>query len=168
MSKAIFLDRDGVLNVRPSGYVTSAEDFIPMFGIVPFLYAAIDAGWLLIVITNQQGVGKGLMTEGDLEHVHQTLRTAFAAKGISFSAIYTCTDLASMQSFRRKPNPGMLLEAATDFDIELASSWIVGDSVTDAQAGQAAGCYTILVGNHEAALADIVVPSTSNIPIEIL
>jgi D-glycero-D-manno-heptose 1,7-bisphosphate phosphatase len=158
MNRALFLDRDGILNERiVDGYVQSPQQLIPLFDLVPLLRHAQQLGWLLIIISNQQGVGKGLMSHDDLHRVNEAFEAAFAQHGVRFHHVEYCTDLASQPSRRRKPEPGMLLDAAILFDVDLQSSWFIGDSLSDAEAGRRAGCKTVLVGEYEASSADVVV-----------
>jgi D-glycero-D-manno-heptose 1,7-bisphosphate phosphatase len=169
MRQALFLDRDGVLNERiVDNYVLSVDQLVPLFELVPLLTKAQQHHWLLIIISNQQGVGKGLMTHQDLDHVNQALCAAFETKGIRFDHIECCTDLATEFSRRRKPQPGMLLDTAAALNVSLPSSWFIGDSLSDAHAGRAAGCRTILVGEFDDIHADIVVPDLGSVPTSIL
>ncbi len=168
MTPALFLDRDGILNVRiVDDYVRSPDQLVPVFDLVPLLALAKHRNWPLVIISNQQGVGKGLMTTMDLDLVNEALCAAFETKGIRFDRIECCTDLATDSSRRRKPQPGMLLDAAAALNISLPSSWFIGDSLSDAQAGRAAGCRTILVGEFDGIHADVVVPDLGCIPTSI-
>lgn len=169
MKPALFLDRDGVINERiVGGYVRTPEEFILLPDILPVLAHAHAAGALLILISNQQGVGKGIMGQGDLDrvtsHMQDLLRSAV---GVSLDAVYYCTDLDAVQSERRKPRPGMLLEAQRDLGINMAASWFIGDSLTDHQAGRAAGVRTILVGDFPPGAATMVVPDLASIPTDL-
>lgn len=159
---ALFLDRDGVINHRIiGGYITSPGAFELDEAILPLLRLAKDAGYLLIVITNQQGVGKGLMTLNDLDAVHARMNDLLRTHlGFAIEHIYACTSLASANDPRRKPSPGMLLEAISEHNIDPQRSWFVGDSRTDAQAGRAAGIKTLLIGPYAENEADIVVSAT--------
>lgn len=164
--RALFLDRDGVINHRIiGGYVTSPSVFVLDEHVLPLLRMAHHAGYVLVVITNQQGVGKGLMTLDDLHAVHQHMNSLIQRHlGFQIDHIYACTSLASDNDPRRKPSPGMLLDAISDLDIEPADSWFVGDSITDAQAGRAAGVHTVLIGQHPETAADIVVADVGSVP----
>jgi len=158
--RALFLDRDGVINHRiVGGYITAPSEFRLDEGILSALRYAKDAGYLLVVITNQQGVGKGLMTSEDLDavqaHMNQVLTSHI---GFGVDRVYSCMSLASMNDPRRKPSPGMLLEAIDDMGIDPSESWFVGDSITDAQAGRAAAVRTILIGDYPKDAAEVVVP----------
>lgn len=164
MKTALFLDRDGVINRRLVGaYVRTPEEFELLEDIVPLLARAREQGRLLVLISNQQGVGKGLMTHRDLERVNDYMQTLLTDRlGFGMDALYTCTSLAGANDPRRKPAPGMLLEAIREHDIAPDRSWFIGDSVTDAQAGAAAGVPTILVGDHPADAATVVVPDLAS------
>lgn len=157
-SRALFLDRDGVINQRLIGrYVTTPSEFHLQPGILDLLRAAKLAGDLLVLISNQQGVGKGLMTQQDLDGVHVYMNSLLRDQiGFGIDHIYTCTSLESAKDPRRKPSPGMLLEAINDLGIDASSSWFVGDSATDSEAGRAAGVRTILVGEHPSSAADVI------------
>jgi len=169
MKPALFLDRDGIINVRiVDGYVRTPDEFLLHHDVLPILRAAHDAGYLLVLITNQQGVGKGIMGQGELDIVHGHMQVQLAERlGYGLDAIYSCTDLAGSGSTRRKPQPGMLREAQHDLSIDLSASWFIGDSVTDHQAGKAAGTRTILVGDFATGSADIVVPALSEVPLDL-
>jgi histidinol-phosphate phosphatase family protein len=147
MRSALFLDRDGIINARiVDGYVTQPEEFILLDDIVPVIRTAREAGALIIVITNQQGVGKGLMTEQDLGIVHSYMQRLLGVHAAAVDAIYVCTSLAGAGDPRRKPSPGMLLEALEDHHLAPERCLFIGDSVTDHQAGESAGIPTLLVG----------------------
>jgi D-glycero-D-manno-heptose 1,7-bisphosphate phosphatase len=137
----VFLDRDGVLNPHiPGGYLLSAADLILLPGVASSVRRLNDAGLPVIVISNQQGVGKGQMTLADLAAIEERMAALLQAEaGARVDRSYYCTELASVQSQRRKPGPGMLWEAAQDFGLDIAQTVFAGDSPTDIQAGQAAG-----------------------------
>ena len=161
MTKALFLDRDGVINTRLVGrYVQTSDQFSLITDIVPLLTNARSKGYMLVLITNQQGVGKGLMSLEDLDVVHEHMQQCLHQAGAPrIDAIYVCTDLDGQQSTHRKPAPGMLLDAMRDHGIDSRSSWFVGDSITDAQAGRASGVKTALVGDFQIGDADVVASS---------
>ena len=149
MNKALFLDRDGIINERiPNDYVRTPSEFKLIPASLGFFAWAKKHGYLTVIVTNQQGIGKGLMTEHDLAEVHAYMCSLLAEHGYAPDAIEFCGDLANTNSPRRKPAPGMLLDAAQKLDIDLTSSWMIGDSISDAQAGKHAGAKTILVGNY--------------------
>jgi len=168
-AKALFLDRDGVINQRiVGGYVRTRSEFHIIGGVIPIMRMAHERGYLLIVISNQQGVGKGLMTLAELEDVHAYMQELLNRElGRGLDEIRVCTDLDSAKSPRRKPAPGMLLEAIAEYDIDPKCSWFLGDSITDAQAGMACGVNTALIGEFKSWEAQIVAPS-HNIALEAL
>jgi D-glycero-D-manno-heptose 1,7-bisphosphate phosphatase len=147
-NKAFFFDRDGIVNVRLVGdYVKNIDEFefIPEFFSIFKLIKSL--GYLVILITNQQGVGKGLMTNENLEEIHRYMQVKIKQEtGFSFDDIFVSTDLADSGSWRRKPNPGMILEAMDKNNIDTHNSWIIGDSPSDAIAGKSVGLSTIFVG----------------------
>ncbi|MDP4229199.1 MAG: HAD family hydrolase [Bacteroidota bacterium] len=162
-SKAIFFDRDGVINERIlGGYVRSWSEFRFMPDVGEFLKEAKDKGYIAIVITNQRGVGLGLMSEEDLNEIHRRMQEELLQTcGVTFDAIISCTDAAN-ESGRRKPSPAMLLEAQAKFGIEMASSWMIGDTASDIEAGIRAGTKTaFLLNEHDAPSenATICIPS---------
>ena len=100
-------------------------------------------GYLAIIVTNQRGVGKGVMSQADLDKIHEALQDKLRESvGDSFDDIYFCTDPDRENSERRKPSPAMLLEAAAKWDIDLGNSWMIGDSDSDIEAGKRAGTKT--------------------------
>jgi D-glycero-D-manno-heptose 1,7-bisphosphate phosphatase len=164
MNKALFLDRDGVINTRLVGqYVRTPDEFELIPDIVHILKLAKERGYQLVLITNQQGIGKGLMSTHDLTVVHDHMQQSLQSAGAPvIDAMYWCSDLDGSGSTHRKPAPGMLLDAMRDHNIEASASWFMGDSRSDAQAGYAAGVKTLLVGEFSAEDADIIVPTHSD------
>ncbi len=161
MSPCVFFDRDGIVNIRlPDAYVRIVDEFVFRDDFFPFYERVLELNVLRVVVSNQQGVGKGLMSHQDLDSVHHFMQQELLRRyHRAFDAIYTCTDLAAMNSPRRKPEPGMLLDAARDLNIDLTKSWMVGDSPSDVTAGKRAGCRTILVSTLSTCPdADIIVP----------
>jgi len=149
--RAVFLDRDGTL-VHPRRYPSSADDLRLYEGIGPELCAVQQRGFLLVVITNQAGIARGLFTEEDLEAMNDHLRAELARLSVRLDGIYHCPHhvdgvipALSISCDCRKPAPGMLLCAASDLDIDLTESWFVGDILDDIEAGRRAGCRTVLV-----------------------
>jgi D-glycero-D-manno-heptose 1,7-bisphosphate phosphatase len=148
MEKAVFFDRDGTVNIRIAGdYIKRKEEFkfIPDF--IPFFKFIKEKGFLAVLVTNQQGIGKGKMTIQELNEVHEFMQNEMIkACGFCFDDIDFCQDLASTNSFRRKPNPGMILEAEEKWNIDPKLSWMIGDKPQDVIAGKRAGTKTLLLG----------------------
>ena len=143
--RALFLDRDGVINVD-TGYLHRIEEceFIP--GVFDLARRAHALDYAIIVVTNQAGIARGLYSEQIFETFMQWMRAEFDAQGAPLTDVYHCPHhpevggaLLRMRCACRKPAPGMLLRAAQEWNIDLAASMLVGDSVTDIEAAQAAG-----------------------------
>jgi D-glycero-D-manno-heptose 1,7-bisphosphate phosphatase len=134
--KAIFLDRDGTL-IKDVGYCSQPEQVELIEGVRDLLSRLKNAGFRLIIVTNQSGIGRGYFTEEDFWAVQRELEKQLGPGVID--ATYFCADAPRQESIRRKPSPGMLLEAATDLSIDLGESYMVGDKVSDAEAGIRAG-----------------------------
>ncbi|MDY6914579.1 MAG: HAD family hydrolase [Planctomycetota bacterium] len=150
-NKAVFLDRDRTLMEDP-GYVSDPDSVKLLPGVELALKSLAQAGYKLIVVTNQSGIARGMLTEETLEKIHDELRRQLAERGAHLDAIYYCPHhpdgaLAGYaeDSELRKPKPGMLLKAAAELEIDLDNSWMVGDSGRDIEAGQRAGCRTVRV-----------------------
>lgn len=143
--KAVFLDRDGVINADRDDYVKNTDELV----VYPFAPQAIrrltDAGWTVIVVSNQQGVAKGIIAEADLVAIQREIEKRVEAAGGTIAGFYYCRHLASEECECRKPKPGLILQAAAEHGIDLAGSVLVGDSERDIIAGKSAGCRTVLV-----------------------
>jgi D-glycero-D-manno-heptose 1,7-bisphosphate phosphatase len=164
MKKAAFLDRDGVINQRaPEGeYTTTWEEMHILPGAAQAIGLLNRAGYLVVVVTNQRCVAKGLISSSQLENLHNRMCDELARGGGIIDAVYYCPHDFAPPCDCRKPKPGMLLQAAREHDIDLAASWMIGDSARDTGAGKAAGCRTIrLLDENEVpdANADVVAGS---------
>lgn len=153
--KALFLDRDGVINKRaqPGKYILSPQEFELLPGVLEALKLAKKRGCLVIVVTNQSCVGKGLISEEGLRELHEHLKKLLSENGKCLvDAAYHCPHLATENCACRKPGPKMFFDAAKQFGIDLSQSIFIGDSETDLQAGKAAGCPTFLIKEGESLL----------------
>jgi D-glycero-D-manno-heptose 1,7-bisphosphate phosphatase len=147
---AIFIDRDGVINcLRPGDYVLDWSQFVFVPGIRLVLKQLASLGLPMIVISNQAGVGKGLLDPAGLQEITANMNQALLGDGTSLSAAYYCIHRADENCTCRKPKPGLLQAAADDFNIDLSRSIFIGDSETDVQAAQAAGCAPVLFGSED-------------------
>lgn len=152
--RALFLDRDGVINVDHN-YVHRREDFEFIDGIFELVNAAKNAGYLIIVVTNQAGIGRGYYTEAAFQDLMDWVRERFEAQGGGVDAIYFCPfHIDGIGAYKRdsefrKPKPGMFLQAGREHDIDMARSIMIGDKPSDAQAGAAAGVGTLLFFGEE-------------------
>jgi D-glycero-D-manno-heptose 1,7-bisphosphate phosphatase len=151
MVRAVFLDRDGVINRKlPEGrYVTHWAEVKFLPGGADAVKRFREAGFLVIVVSNQRAVAKGLITEEGLESLQRRMWQELFCGENGFAAVYHCPHDADPPCGCRKPQPGMLLAAAQDRGIDLAASWMVGDSESDVEAGRRAGCRTIRIGSPE-------------------
>lgn len=158
---AVFLDRDGIINWRiVGGYVRTVDEFHFLPDIFPFLRGVRQLGLLAIVVTNQQGIAKGLMSHEQLTALHAYMqRELFRRLGFALDDIFVCTDSAESGSWRRKPEPGMLVEALHKWQLAPKACWMVGDTTVDVLAGRRAGVRTILVGAEATPEADFHVPT---------
>ena len=149
--KAVFLDRDGTI-ITNQGDLGDPNGVTIIPGVGDALNSLAIAGWLLVVVTNQAGVARGAFTEEDIQLVHDKIDSLVGP----IERYYYCCyhpegDLEEWRAVHpcRKPEPGMLVQAIEDFDIDCTASWMVGDTSRDIQAGQAAGCKTIWLTGPE-------------------
>jgi D-glycero-D-manno-heptose 1,7-bisphosphate phosphatase len=158
--RAVFLDRDGTLNVRPPehDYVTSPDDFAWIPGAVEGVATLARSGYVLTVVSNQRGVGRGLVSREVLGEIERRMQRDLAAEGCSIERFRYCFHTDEEGCDCRKPRPGMILGLSEELDLDLGSSWVIGDAPSDVAAGRAAGCLTALVGGGTAE-ADLVAPS---------
>jgi D-glycero-D-manno-heptose 1,7-bisphosphate phosphatase len=154
MKKAIFLDRDGVLNEVLSSrvkFVNHPNDLYLLEGAAEAVAALSKAGYDIFVVTNQGGVGLGFLKEKDLKKIHDHLIEVIKDKGGIIKAVSYCPHKPKEGCQCRKPNPGLLLDLAHRHDLDLANSVMVGDHERDIEAGKKAGCKTVFIGEEETA-----------------
>ena len=137
-SRAFFFDRDGVINAD-HGYVFRIGDFHFMEGIFPVLRHLSAKGYLLIVVTNQSGIGRGYYTENDFDTLTAWMNQQLVDEGVELAAVYHCPHSPDAGCGCRKPEPGMFLLAEKEHNLDLSLSWMMGDKVSDMQAAEAAG-----------------------------
>ncbi len=177
MKPAVFLDRDGVINVD-HGYVGAIDDFEFVEDVFEACRRLKEQGYMLVVITNQSGIARGRYSEEQFQELTQWMDWNFDDKGVLLDGIYYCphhpekgVGQYKIDCDCRKPKPGMLLEAQSDLGIDMANSVFVGDKADDMRAAMAAGIGTkILVETGKAVtdeareLADVVLPSLADVP----
>ena len=153
-NKAIFFDRDDTL-IEDPGYINNPDQVKLLEGVPEALSKLKAMGYKLVVVSNQSAVARGIVTEEVLGQIHKRLEQLLAEKDVSLDGIYYCpyhpdgvVPRYRRNSDHRKPNPGMLLDAAKDVDIDLTESWMVGNGPSDIEAGSRAGCRTILVDSR--------------------
>ena len=165
---AIFLDRDGTL-IPDRNYISDPDEVELLAGSAEAMRRFRDAGYLVVLASNQSGIARGLFDEEALDDVHARLQDLLADEGAALDGAYYCPYLdgpeATVKAYRRdselrKPKPGMLLQAARELNIDLKRSWMIGDSPTDALAGARSGCRTILLDNGHGNLDDLDVKVT--------
>ena len=147
----LFLDRDGVINERtPGDYIKTPAEWIPVQALAETMQQLSVFFGRIIVVTNQAGIGKGLMTETDLDVVHRKMNEIMDSAGVRLDAIYHCPHRSDAGCDCRKPATGMALRAKVDFpDIDFTNSWIAGDSISDIQLGFSLGMKTVLIHGKE-------------------
>ena len=169
MTKAVFLDRDGTINeiiyYPDLGIIDSpftAEQFKLLPGVGEAIKILNQNGFKVIIASNQPGIAKGHFSVDIFEEIKEKMRTELVKYGARLDAEYYCLHHpeAKKEEYKkncecRKPKPGLLLKAAKDLNINLAESWMVGDSLTDIEAGKRAGCKTILIGRMKCELCKL-------------
>jgi histidinol-phosphate phosphatase family protein len=156
-SKAVFLDRDGVLTRERSDYVKTPDELEVLPGIGPPLRNLRKMGFRLVVVTNQSVVGRGLATDAEMGRIHEKLQSELKRMGCSVDAIYYCPHLPGAGCSCRKPEPGLILRAAKDLGLDIASSWMIGDKEIDLEAANRAGCRGLRVETNQGDLQRAVV-----------
>jgi D-glycero-D-manno-heptose 1,7-bisphosphate phosphatase len=141
----VLLDRDGVINEDAPNYIRAPSDWRPLAGSLQAIARLSRAGRRVAVCSNQAGVGRGVLTMGDLEAVNDAMTNAVEQAGGKIDAVFCCTHAPDERCNCRKPAPGLLYQAMTVFGITAADTTFIGDSVRDAEAALAAGCAPILV-----------------------
>ena len=153
LSRAVFLDRDGVLTRERRDYVKTPEELETLPGIYEPLRRIGEKGFRLVLITNQSIVGRGLATHKDLASIHRKLRRDLKQHGCRLDAIYYCPHLPEDNCGCRKPEPGMILKASRELGIDPRQSWMIGDKEIDLEAARKAGCRGIKIPTNGDGLA---------------
>jgi len=138
MRRAVFFDRDGTL-IEEKDYLSRPEDVRVFPGVGPALKKLQDAGFALFIVSNQSGVGRGYFTMQDVSAVNARLLEIFAVDGVRFQKIYIAPEAPGVPSHGRKPSPQFLFDARDEFDLDLGSSFMVGDKLSDLECGWNAG-----------------------------
>ena len=157
--KAVFLDRDGTIN-KYVGFLKNTDQFELLPGVAEAIRRINNSGYLAIVITNQPVIARGEVTFEQLDEIHNKMETLLGREGAYLDGIYFCPHhpdkgfTGEIPELKincdcRKPKPGMILQAAKDFNIDLTSSWMVGDGKNDIECGRNAGCKTCLIGDGD-------------------
>lgn len=145
MLRAILLDRDGVINRERADYVKSWQEFEFLPGVLSALRRLAAHTLPILVITNQSGIGRGVIQQETVTTIHTQLCTAVTAAGGRIDAFFVCPHHPAAACSCRKPKPGLLFQAAQQFQFPLEQAVFIGDAMTDFEAARAAGCQSILV-----------------------
>ncbi len=155
MNKAIFLDRDGTINLEKN-YLYKIEDFEFLPGVIDALKLLQEAGYLLIIITNQSGIGRGYYTENDFHKLNRWMVATLKEQGVTITDVYYCPHLpdAKIQKYRkdckcRKPKLGMFMRAIADHDIDLSQSYAIGDKIRDCAICETTDCKGFLIDGDD-------------------
>lgn len=143
--KAIFLDRDGVLNKNRDDYVKTIHELEIYPHIGQNIKKINEKGFLVIVITNQSAIGRKITSKNEVEKIHLYLQDYLKKHNAKIDAFYYCPHTPSDNCNCRKPKPGLIIQAANDFGIDLKQSWMIGDHDRDVQSGLNAGCKSIKI-----------------------
>lgn len=144
MKKAVIFDRDGTLIIDKI-YLNDPEQIEYLPRVFEALQKLRDAGFEFAIATNQSGIARGIVTLENLNEIHRRMKAAFAEHGIEFKGYYYAPYSVESNHPLRKPNPGMLEQAARENGFDLTKSWMIGDRLSDVEAGHRAGCRTILL-----------------------
>jgi len=150
--RAIFLDRDGVINKK-----AKEHDYIKNWGEFEFLphianvISQLNKNFLVVVVSNQGGISQGLMTADDVNSIHSNMSSELKKSNATIDKIYICPHYVKEKCACRKPEPGLILQAQKELNIDLLNSYMIGDSLIDIEAGKKAGCKTILLTNTNVA-----------------
>ena len=145
MSKLVILDRDGVINHDSDAYVKSAAEWIPIPGSAEAIARLSKAGYQVAVATNQSGLGRGYFSQAVLDQMHHKMNALITAAGGTLDGIFFCPHVPDQNCDCRKPLPGLIHQIQASLDISARGAIMIGDSLRDLQAGQAAGCTPVLV-----------------------
>ena len=176
--KAIFLDRDGTIN-KYVGFLRNIEDFELLPEVVDAIKRINTSGYLAIVVTNQPVIARGEVTYDELQEIHNKMETLLGAEGAYLDGIYYCPhhphkgyegEIPELKfdCDCRKPKPGMLLKAASDYNIDLSQSWMIGDGENDLVAGKSAGCHTGYINREDKQVDSDIVGMSLNEIIELI
>lgn len=165
MARMVILDRDGVINQDADDYIKSADEWIPIPGSLEAISRLKKAGYLVTVASNQSGISRGLFGEDDLQKIHLKMEQQLAMRGAKFDGIFYCPHGPSDNCICRKPKPGLLLQIAKAFDINLSETQFVGDNISDIKAAEMANARSILVRTGKGEYVMEHHPEAINVPV---
>lgn len=147
LRKAIFLDRDGVINKERNDYVKNVEELV-ILDVANSIKKFRDAGFLIVVISNQSSINRGFTTHENVKQIHFVIQEHLKTKGTQIDAFYYCPHRPDENCDCRKPKPGLLNKATNDLGIDLKSSWMIGDRDSDMEAARLVGCKSIKITSN--------------------
>lgn len=156
LSRAVFLDRDGVLTRERPDYVKTPEELEMLPGIESPLQEIQKRGFRIVIVTNQSVVGRGLTTHDEMSRINEKLRLELARLGCLIDGIYCCPHRPDEGCNCRKPEPGLILKASSELGIDTTRSWMIGDKEIDLEAARRAGCWGIRVPTNGTGLKEAV------------
>jgi len=148
LNRAIFLDRDGVINLDRPDYVKSVSELKIIDGVFDAIKKLNDANFMVIIISNQSAINRGKTTRKNVEEINELILRKCKENSCKIDAIYFCPHRPDENCDCRKPKPGLILKAISEHKIDLNSSWLIGDKETDILAGRATGCKTIRIATN--------------------
>ena len=165
MSRMIILDRDGVINQDSDNYIKTPDEWIPIAGSLEAIKRLKTAGYLVTVATNQSGIARGLFSEDDLTAIHHKMQQMLSARGVSIDGVFYCPHGPHENCICRKPKPGLLIQIAQKYNINLSETPYVGDNIGDIKAAEIANARPVLVrtGKGEHVMQNY--PEALNVPI---
>jgi len=143
--KAVFLDRDGVINKNKDDYVKNVSELEIFSNISESIKKLKELGFFVLVITNQSAINRGLTTHENINKIHQTIQEHLKTHSTFIDAFYYCPHKPEDHCICRKPKPGLIIQATKEFNIDLKSSWMIGDRDSDIKSAELAGCNSIKI-----------------------
>ena len=165
MSRMIILDRDGVINQDSDNYIKSPDEWIPIAGSLEAIKRLKKAGYLVTVATNQSGIARGLFSEDDLTAIHDKMHQMLSSRGVSIDEVFYCPHGPHENCICRKPKPGLLIQIARKYNINLSETPYVGDNIGDIRAAEIANARPILVRTGKGEYVMQNYPEAINVPI---
>jgi histidinol-phosphate phosphatase family protein len=146
--KAVFLDRDGVINKERTDYVKTVNELVILDDIINPIKKLKDNGFLVVVISNQSAINRGLTSHQNVENIHSAIQMYLQKNGTQIDAFYYCPHRPDEHCECRKPKPGLLIKAINDLKIDVKSSWMIGDRDSDMEAAKLVGCKAIKITSN--------------------
>jgi len=155
MSKAVFLDRDGVINKKSENYIKTIDEFELLKDVPKAIQLLKQNNFLVIIITNQSAINRGFLSHEKLEEIHNYMEKQLLENNTKVDVIYYCPHTPEENCQCRKPNPGLLIKAIKEYNIDVESSWFIGDSQSDMDAAKSVGINQLLMKTDSSLLEHI-------------